>query len=66
MDAVLAANGLDRSSIIYPGQTLAVPGAASAPAAAPAPAPAPLLPPSAAPTRSPRATPSARSRLGTG
>lgn len=43
-DAVLAANGLDRSSIIYPGQTIAIPGAgaaASAPAAVPAPAPAP-------------------------
>jgi LysM repeat protein len=38
--AMLAANGLGWSSIIYPGQTLAVPGAA-APAAAPAPAPAP-------------------------
>ncbi|MFG6401055.1 LysM peptidoglycan-binding domain-containing protein [Microbacterium sp. P04] len=32
-DAVLAANGLDRSSIIYPGQTIALP-AALAPAAA--------------------------------
>ncbi len=33
LDAVLAANGLDRSSIIYPGQSLVIPGAASAPAA---------------------------------
>lgn len=37
VDAVLAANGLTRSSIIYPGQKLAVSGTA-APAAAPAPA----------------------------
>ncbi|WP_456085558.1 LysM peptidoglycan-binding domain-containing protein [Microbacterium timonense] len=28
-DAVLAANGLNRSSIIYPGQTIAIPGAAT-------------------------------------
>lgn len=45
VDAVLAANGLDRASVIYPGQTLRVSGAAApaaAPAAAaPAPAPAP-------------------------
>lgn len=35
-DAVLAANGLDRSSIIYPGQVIAVPaGTASAASAAP-------------------------------
>ncbi|MCK2037188.1 LysM peptidoglycan-binding domain-containing protein [Microbacterium sp. SSW1-49] len=39
VDAVLAANGLTRTSIIYPGQKLAVSGAA-APAAAAAPAPA--------------------------
>lgn len=50
-DAVLAANGLDRSSIIYPGQNIVIPGAGSAatpalaaptePVAAPqAPAPA--------------------------
>ncbi len=32
LDAVLAANGLDRSSIIYPGQQLVIPGAAAAPA----------------------------------
>ncbi|MHC9043009.1 LysM peptidoglycan-binding domain-containing protein [Microbacterium saperdae] len=37
VDAVLAANGLTRASIIYPGQTLAVSGS-SAPAAAAAPA----------------------------
>jgi LysM repeat protein len=46
VDAVLAANGLDRSSVIYPGQTLALSGSpasmpTAAPAAAPAPAPAP-------------------------
>ncbi|MFF5627026.1 LysM peptidoglycan-binding domain-containing protein [Microbacterium sp. NPDC012755] len=35
VDAVLAANGLTRASVIYPGQTLAVTGP-SAPAAAPA------------------------------
>jgi LysM repeat protein len=44
-DAVLSANGLGWSSIIYPGQTLTIPGAAvpaaSAPAPTPAPAPAP-------------------------
>lgn len=41
VDAVLAANGLDRSSVIYPGQMLAISGSpASGPAAAPAPAPA--------------------------
>ncbi|WP_414685401.1 LysM peptidoglycan-binding domain-containing protein [Microbacterium sp. LWH3-1.2] len=42
-NAVLSANGLNWSSIIYPGQTIRIPGAA-APAAsvsAPAPAPAP-------------------------
>jgi murein DD-endopeptidase MepM/ murein hydrolase activator NlpD len=46
VDAVLAANGLDRSSIIYPGQTLDV--AAAAPAATPAPASAPASPANAA------------------
>ena len=47
-DALLAVNGLGRSSIIYPGQTLKIPAAgaaasvsAPAPSAAPAPAPAP-------------------------
>lgn len=46
VDAILAANGLSSSSVIYPGQTLAVSDAATAPApaatqtAAPAPAPA--------------------------
>jgi LysM repeat protein len=39
VDAVLAANGLTRESVIYPGQTLAVSASASA-ASAPAPAPA--------------------------
>ena len=60
--ALLEANGLERGSIIYPGQTLLIPGAggaqpaAAAPAApapaeaspAPAPAPAPATPPAAA------------------
>ncbi|MET0812987.1 MAG: LysM peptidoglycan-binding domain-containing protein, partial [Microbacterium sp.] len=44
VEALFAANGLGWSSIIYPGQTLAIPGAAvlaAAPVAAPAPAPAP-------------------------
>ncbi|WP_394195495.1 LysM peptidoglycan-binding domain-containing protein [Microbacterium foliorum] len=39
VDAVLAANGLDRSSVIYPGQQLALSGE-SAPSAAPAATPA--------------------------
>lgn len=34
LDAILSANGLDRGSIIYPGQTLVVPGAAATPAVA--------------------------------
>ncbi|MDL5349992.1 LysM peptidoglycan-binding domain-containing protein [Microbacterium sp. zg-YB36] len=43
-DALLAANGMDRSSIIYPGQSIALPGAgmelaASVAPAAPAPTP---------------------------
>ena len=45
---VLAANGLSWSSIIYPGQTLAIPGAAATPAAPVAAAPvepAPATPP---------------------
>ena len=43
VDAVLAANGLTRASVIYPGQTIALSGTtpAAAPAAAPA-APAPV------------------------
>ncbi|WP_235038006.1 LysM domain-containing protein [Microbacterium sp. 18062] len=45
--AVLAANGLTWDSIIYPGQSIAIPGAAPAasaePAAAPVPAAAPAL-----------------------
>jgi N-acetylmuramoyl-L-alanine amidase len=48
VQAVLDANGLTRSSIIYPGQTLAIPGTAAA-AQAPAPsAPAPAAPAPAA------------------
>ncbi len=39
LDAVLSANGLDRGSIIYPGQTLVIPGGATATAALSAPAP---------------------------
>ncbi|RUR00827.1 LysM peptidoglycan-binding domain-containing protein [Labedella endophytica] len=42
LDAILSANGLSRASIIYPGQTLVIPGAkSSTPAPAPEPAPAP-------------------------
>jgi len=44
IQAVLGANGLDWSSIIYPGQTLAIPGATSTPAEPAAPA-APAAPP---------------------
>lgn len=45
VEAVLAANGLSRSSVIYPGQTIAISGT-SAPAPAPAvvPTPAPAKP----------------------
>ncbi|WP_439594185.1 LysM peptidoglycan-binding domain-containing protein [Microbacterium sp.] len=39
--ALFDANGLDYSSVIYPGQTIAIPGGAAALAAAPAAAPAP-------------------------
>jgi LysM repeat protein len=50
-DTVLTANGLDRSSVIYPGQAIALPDAGSAPPApaATAPAPAAPAPPAAAP-----------------
>lgn len=40
LDALLGANGLDRSSIIYPGQTLLTTVAAAAPVVVPATAPA--------------------------
>jgi LysM repeat protein len=46
--AVLTANGLGKSSIIYPGQTVAIPGS-SAPAAAPVSAPVVAAPVAAAP-----------------
>ena len=39
IDAVLAANGLSRSSIIYPGQKIRISGTAAAPAPAPASTP---------------------------
>lgn len=48
LDALLGANGLDRASIIYPGQTLAL--TASTPAATPAAAPAPAPEPTASAT----------------
>ena len=50
VDAVLAANGLSRASIIYPGQSLVVSGTSAAPAAAPAPAPTPAPAPAPAAT----------------
>ncbi|WP_237682370.1 MULTISPECIES: LysM peptidoglycan-binding domain-containing protein [Microbacterium] len=53
VDAVLAANGLTRASVIYPGQSLSVAGSA-APAAAPTSAPAPA--PAAAPAPAPAAS----------
>ncbi|WP_374978192.1 LysM peptidoglycan-binding domain-containing protein [Microbacterium trichothecenolyticum] len=49
-NAVLSANGLGWSSIIYPGQTIKIPGAAAPAASVPAPAPAP------APVPAPNAT----------
>lgn len=53
LGAILSANGLSRASIIYPGQTIVIPGAAEstpAPAPAPEPAPAPAPAPEAATT----------------
>lgn len=54
VDAILAANGMTPGAIIYPGESLAIPGAAAAPApAAPAAAPEPVdTYPSVAPTTS--------------
>ncbi|MDQ0641966.1 LysM peptidoglycan-binding domain-containing protein [Microbacterium murale] len=40
VDALLAANGLSRASVIYPGQAIAISGGATAAPAAPAPTPA--------------------------
>jgi len=60
--AVLTANGLAATSVIRPGQVLAVPGAADAPAPAPAPAAAPSAAPTAAPA--PAAEPVASSFAG--
>jgi len=56
LGAILSANGLSRGSIIYPGQTLVIPGSsASSPAPTPAPAPAPA--PEPAPAPGPASTP---------
>lgn len=44
IDAVLGANGLGWSSIIYPGQTLAIPGSAAAAPTTPAAPAAPVAP----------------------
>lgn len=54
--AVLAANGLSASSLIFPGQTIRIPGmttaALDAPSPAPAAAPAPVAAPAPLPTAS--------------
>ncbi len=51
IQAIFQANGLGWSSIIYPGQKIAIPGAAStAPTAPPATAPPAAAPPAVAPT----------------
>ncbi|MBD7958056.1 LysM peptidoglycan-binding domain-containing protein [Microbacterium sp. Sa4CUA7] len=47
-DALLAANGMDRSSVIYPGQTVAIPGAGMELAASVAPTAAAPVPAAAA------------------
>jgi len=47
-DAMLAANAMDRASVIYPGQTLVVPGAGMQPAASVSPVAAPAAPAAAA------------------
>lgn len=47
LDALLSANGLDRSSIIYPGQTLMIPGASAVAPPAPSATPPPPAPASA-------------------
>ncbi|MRG61509.1 LysM peptidoglycan-binding domain-containing protein, partial [Agromyces sp. CFH 90414] len=41
LDDLLSANGLSRSSLIFPGQSVVLPGAPPAPAPAPPPPPAP-------------------------
>lgn len=48
VDAVLAANGLTRASVIYPGQSIALNGTAAPPAAAAAPAATAVTPAPAA------------------
>ncbi|WP_243696033.1 LysM peptidoglycan-binding domain-containing protein [Labedella phragmitis] len=47
VSSILETNGLTRSSIIYPGQTIAIPGEAAAPVPAPAPEPVPSPAPTA-------------------
>jgi LysM repeat protein len=44
LSSLLSANKLSMSTIIYPGQKLAIPGAPAAPAQAPAPVSTPLVP----------------------
>ena len=51
--SVLSANGLSQSSIIYPGQSLAIPGASAPAAAQPAPKPVAPAPVAAAPVAKP-------------
>lgn len=55
VDAVLAANGLSRGSVIYPGQELKVAGTAAPAAAPPTPAPTPTPAPAPAPAAAPAA-----------
>jgi LysM repeat protein len=54
LDAILSANGLTRGSIIYPGQTIVIPGAA---AVAPAPSPTPTPDPAPSPAPAEATTP---------
>jgi LysM repeat protein len=57
LPALLSANGINETSLIVPGQQLAVPQGGSLPAATQAPAPQPTAPP--APTAPPTAAPTA-------
>lgn len=62
LDALLSANGLSRTSLIFPGQSIVLPPAgAPAPAAAPAPVaePAPTPEPAPAPAPAPDSAPQA-------
>ncbi|MFP5369015.1 MAG: LysM peptidoglycan-binding domain-containing protein, partial [Actinomycetes bacterium] len=63
LSAVLSANGLSLSSVIYPGQQIVIPGAAHA---APAPQTAPPVAPQTAPPAAPHAAPAAPQQAGMG